>query len=347
MNSTDKDQVEERLTTGILGQWYAVAKSVQVKRDKPYAVKALGRNLVLWRDTHGKLHCLEDYCPHRGARLSRGEVNQDDISCRYHGVTLDGSGTIVRVPAMPGCALEGRKAVDSYSVIEANDGIFVYFPSKERPEPCELKLPAEFSDPAWSSILCMGRWECSYRFVYDNFADPMHACYLHADSFTLAFGAKQDVMKVEQRDDGFYIARVEQKDVNLDWTHVVLDGTQLYCRLDIPYPDAAGPGGPFRIIGYTTPIDETSCMTFFWRFRQVSGIAKESWRFLYRATLEERHWHVLEQDREMLTNIPADAPKREMLYQHDVGVARMRRMLSQLVKQPLAAEDLSSVRTAI
>ena len=70
----------------------------------------------------------------------------------------------------------------------------------------------------------MGRWDCSYRYVYDNFADPMHACYLHADSFTLAFGAKQDVMTVEKRDDGFYIARVEQKDVNLDWTHVVIDG---------------------------------------------------------------------------------------------------------------------------
>ena len=75
-------------------------------------------------------------------------------------------------------------------------------------------------------------------------------------------------------------------------------------------------------------------MVFFWRFRQVSGIARESWRFLYRATLEPRHWHVLEQDREMLTNIPTDAHKREMLYQHDVGVARMRRMLTQQVKQP-------------
>ena len=60
MNSVDKDQVEERLTMGILGQWYAVAKSVQVKRDRPHAVKALGRHLVLWRDTGGRLHCLED-----------------------------------------------------------------------------------------------------------------------------------------------------------------------------------------------------------------------------------------------------------------------------------------------
>ena len=275
MTSVDKDQIEERLTSGVLGQWYVVAKSVQVKPGRPHAVKVLGRDLVLWRDGGGRLHCLEDYCPHRGAPLSRGEVVGDDLSCRYHGVTLDGSGTIVRVPAMPGCALEGRKAVDSYAVIEANDGVFVYFPSAERPEPCELKLPEEFSDPRWSSILCMNRWDCSYRFVYDNFADPMHACYLHADSFTLAFGAKQDVMQIEKRDDGFYIARVEQKDVNLDWTHVVVDGTQVYCRLDIPYPAAAGPGGPFRIIGYTTPVDETSCLVFFWRFREVTGIARE------------------------------------------------------------------------
>ena len=49
----------------------------------------------------------------------------------------------------------------------------------------------------------------------------------------------------------------------------------------------------------------------------------------------------------MLTNIPGDAHKREMLYQHDVGVARMRRMLSQQVKNQLAAEEISSVRAAV
>jgi phenylpropionate dioxygenase-like ring-hydroxylating dioxygenase large terminal subunit len=346
MTSIDENEVENRLASGILGRWYPVAKSVQVGRGRPHGVKALGRQLVLWRGADGRARCLEDYCPHRGARLSRGEVHENDIACRYHGVTLDGDGTIVRVPAMPGCALEGRKAIDSYAVVEANDGVFVYFPSQEQPEAPELQLPAELSDPAWSSILCMGRWDCSYRLVYDNFADPMHACYLHADSFTLAFGAKQDVMQLEQRDDGFHIARVGQKDVNLDWTDVVIDGTQVYCRLDIPYPQAAGPGGPFRIIGYTTPVDEQSCLVFFWRLRQVSGIARESWRFLYRATLEARHWHVLEQDRAMMVATPTDAHRREMLYQHDVGVARMRRLLTQQVERQLAAETAAAARAA-
>jgi phenylpropionate dioxygenase-like ring-hydroxylating dioxygenase large terminal subunit len=346
MTTVDKEAIEQRLSTGLLGQWYVVAKSVQVKPGKPHAVRALGRRLVLWRDGDGKLACLEDYCPHRGAPLSRGEVNGDDIACRYHGVTLDRTGTIVRVPAMPGCALEGRRAVDSYAVSEACDGVFVYIPSRERPQPAPLKLPEEFSDPSWSSILCMARWDCSYRLVFDNLVDPMHACYLHADSFTLAYGAKQDVMRLEPREDGFCVARVGQQDVNLDWSQVVVDGTQVYCRLDIPYPAAAGPGGPFRIIGYATPVDADSCLVFFWRLRKVSGVARESWRFLYRATLEARHWHVLEQDREMLTHIPHDSHKREMLYQHDVGVARLRRMLTQQAKAQLEAEAAAAVQRA-
>ena len=54
MTIVDKDQVEERLTSGILGQWYVVAKSVQVKPGRPHAVKVLGRNLVLWRDGGGR-----------------------------------------------------------------------------------------------------------------------------------------------------------------------------------------------------------------------------------------------------------------------------------------------------
>jgi hypothetical protein len=36
-----------------------------------------------------------------------------------------------------------------------------------------------------------------------------------------------------------------------------------------------------------------------------------------------------------------------MLYQHDVGVARMRRLLAQQVKQQLAAEEESALRAAV
>ena len=342
----EKQRVEQLVNRGLLDQWYAVAKSVQVKPGAPHPVKALGRNLVLWRDGLGTLKCLEDYCPHRGARLSRGEILGDHISCRYHGVTLDGTGTIVRVPAMPGCALEGRRAVESFPVAESNDAIFVYFASAEHPEPVPLELPEEFTSPEWTGILCVSPWACNYRYALDNLVDPMHGAYLHANSFTLAYGAKQDQMRIERTATGFAVARVEQQNKNFDWTEMVTESAAPYCRLDIPYPDAAGPGGPFRIIGFTTPVDEDNCLVFFWRMRKASGLAREVWRFLYRATLEARHLLVLEQDREMLVHMPPDARKREMLYQHDVGVARIRQALVNKAKAQLAAQDAATARSA-
>jgi phenylpropionate dioxygenase-like ring-hydroxylating dioxygenase large terminal subunit len=333
------ERIEERVDQGLLGQWYIAAKSVQVKANAPHGTQVLGRKIVLWRDKSGKVHALEDFCPHRGAPLSRGEVHEGNIACRYHGITLDGSGTILRVPAMPECALEGRKAVESFEVTEAADAIFVYMPSAVKPKAPPLPLPTEFTDGEWTGFLCASTWDCNYRYALDNLADPMHGCYLHANSFTLAFGAKQDLMKLEKTSDGFIVSRVAQVGENFDWTDMVIRDETMYCRLDIPYPAPAGPGGPFRIMGYVTPVDALRCRVYFWRLRKVSGMAREAWRFLYRATLEPRHWNVLEQDREMLENMPNDARKREMLYQHDVGVSRIRVRLKQAAREQIEAED--------
>lgn len=334
-----RDRIEDRVDTGLLGQWYIAGKSVQVKANAPFGTTMLGRKIVLWRDKAGKAHALEDFCPHRGAPLSRGEVHEGNIACRYHGVTLDGTGTILRVPAMPECALEGRKAVQSYEVTEAQDAVFVYMPSAAKPHAPALTLPPEFTSDQWTGFLCQSTWACNYRYALDNLADPMHGCYLHANSFTLAFGAKQDLMKLTKTDQGFLVSRVAQVGENFDWTDMVIRDETMHCRLDIPYPAPAGPGGPFRIIGYVTPVDAQRCRVYFWRMRQVSGLAREAWRFLFRARLEQHHWNVLEQDREMLENMPNDARKREMLYQHDVGVSRIRVRLKQAAREQIEAED--------
>jgi len=94
----------------------------------------------------------------------------------------------------------------------------------------------------------------------------------------------------------------------------------------------------FRIIGFVQPMDEHTTKVFFWRMRQVEGLARESWRFLYRAKMEKTHWDVLEQDRVMLEGMPDDARKREMLYQHDLGVSRIRQILTRSAKAQVEAE---------
>ena len=334
-----RDAVDDYISRGLLGLWAPICKSVQVKEGKPFGTKIAGENLVLWRDGDGKVSCIEDFCPHRGAKLSLGEVQDGNVACRYHGVSVDGTGTIVRVPAMPECALEGRRPLKSFETAECADAVFIYLPSADQPDAPAFDPPEEFVNGEWEAFPCMVKWDCSYRLSLDNAADPMHASYLHTDSFTLAYGAKQDTMRLERTDTGFVIERVAQKGVNLDATEVVVEPGSMYFRLDIPYPDGAGPGGPFRIIGFAVAIDEHTHHSFFWRCRQVQGLAAESWRFLYRAFLEERHWYVLEQDRVMLESIPEDARKREMLYQHDIGVSRLRQMMVRKAKEHLKAQD--------
>lgn len=335
-----RDRITARVNQGLLGTWYVVAKSVQVRGKKPFGVMVLGRKLALWRNSDGKVQCIEDYCPHRGAPMSLGNVHSKGLACAYHGVVMDGNGVVAEVPALKNCALEGRKAISSYEVYEQSDAIFVYIPSLSRPKAPSLVLPVELTDESWGKFLCHSIWECPYYYALDNLADPMHGSYLHGQSFTLAYGSKQDTMKLSKIENGFRIEREHQENVNFDYTEMIVDGTQIYCRLDIPYPPAAGPGGAFRIIGYCTPIDEKRCMVFFWRCRHTgSNLALQSWRFLYRTTLEARHWHVIEQDRVLLEAMPLNANKRELLYQHDIGITRLRQTLAWAARDQLIAED--------
>ena len=330
--------IEERVNQGLPARWYPVCKTVEVRSHRPYAAKVLGQKLVLWRDADGNIQCINDHCPHRGAPLSLGEVHEGKIGCRYHGIIMTGEGIIERVPAMPECAYEGRKTNDAFVTKEINDAVFVFMPSEFQKEPVEFVVPEEFEDPDWTGFLCTAHWKANYRLALDNLADPMHGCYLHAQSFTLAYGAKQDLVKLNEHDLGFRVSRVSQVGDNFDWVEMRVNSAGISCQLDIPYPPAAGPGGNMRIVGFVCPLDENNCKVFFWRMRKVQGLEREAWRFMYRANLEARHWHVLEQDRIMLEQMTSDAGKRDMLYQHDLGVSKMRQLLNQAAAEQIKAE---------
>jgi len=323
------------LAKGLPGQWYAMIASRWVA-DVPVGVTRLGRKLVIWRDGDGVAHVQADYCPHRGARLSQGHVIDGYVTCPYHGIQMNGEGVIVRVPAMPGCALEGMKGVRTYPTREIAGCIFAYIGETEEEAPVEFGVPTELGGGEWGTMLCTATWKGSYLLALDNLVDPMHGSFLHANSYTLAYGAKEDVMELNKTDKGFTIARVNQKGVNFDWTEYVNDGAD-FVRLDIPYPKSAGPGGVFRIIGFVTPIDEKSCQVFFWRCRKVEGWQRNLWRFMYRNRLEERHWNVLEQDRIVIEQM--GEIDSEMLYQHDIGLTHLRRLLQRRAKAYLKARD--------
>ncbi|OZD68878.1 3-phenylpropionate dioxygenase [Rhodococcus sp. 05-340-1] len=327
---------EELYAVGLRDRWYALCPSSFVETGAMKAVKRLGESLLLFRELDGTLHVLEDRCPHRGAPLSQGAHLGDRIACSYHGVQVNGAGTVVSVPGMPGCKLEGRTVVPSLPVREMNGAILAFFGSTPESEVPELVAPPGLADPESSAFLCYAEWDSPWRFAMENVMDPMHGAFLHRNSHTMYDGDTSAQFRVRETDRGYLFEKTTQQGVNFDWVEYGFTGVD-WLELSIPYPPTAGPGGPFGVSFMVTPVDERRCVVFAWRTRKSSGWERSVWRFLYKTKIEERHWQVLEQDREMLEGMAADADQAENLYQHDLGLVRIRRMFQKLAREQAAA----------
>ncbi|OYN94032.1 Rieske 2Fe-2S domain-containing protein [Enemella evansiae] len=316
---------EEISANGLRNRWYPILPSRMVAAGSMTKVTRLGVDWLLFRDSEGVVRMLEDRCPHRSAPLSVGQHLGDRIACRYHGVQVDGTGTVVSVPGMPGCALEGRQATLSLEVVEAADVIFAFVPLTAEDEPTEFSLPDRLADDEVSWFLNYAEWAGPWRFYMDNVLDPMHGAFLHRDSHSMFGGDTSARFRIRETDRGFFFEKTDQRGVNFDWVEFIRGATD-HVDLEIPYAANAGPGGVFGIVGMAVPVDENNVCVFHWRTRRVQGWEREVWRFLYRTRLEARHWEVLEQDRTVLEALAADADAEENLYQHDLGVSRIRRL---------------------
>lgn len=328
-----ENNVERYLAFGLRDQWYPVLASWEVNAN-PVGITRLGENIAVWRDEKGQIHAIEDRCPHRGARLSLGWNLGDRLACWYHGVEVNGEGMVVDVPAVDACPLQGTTCLKKYQAIEKHGAIFLWFGIDQKEAPTTLLFPAQLESTEWSSFLCQADWKVNYQYAVDNVMDPMHGSYLHCTSHSMADGDKTADMKHRATETGFVFEKVGQSGVNFDWVEYGNTGAD-WLRLSIPYRKEFGPGGEFWIVGYATPIDDQNTRVFFWRCRKVEGWQRGAWRFLYRNHLEKLHWDVLEQDRIILENLAPNARAQEYLYQHDVGLSRLRRMMKKAAEKQL------------
>ena len=326
-----EDAIEARLRQGLRNRWYPIYPSNRAG-PTPVSVWRLGEKLVLWRDGGGRICVQEDHCPHRGAPLSLGRVAGDRLACVYHGVEISSAGQVLRVPGSPGCSLEGRYAVKTYPSREIAGAVFAWFgdgdEDGEHAEPAAFDPPPQLVSDEYERFHCYTEWRTPYRYMIDNNLDPMHGAFLHRLSHSMAEGDYSARFEVRDTAHGFVVEKVDQRDVNFDWSEWCDEGA-FYARLEIPYPKRSGPGGNFGIIFMIAPIDERHSACFFWRNRKVSGWQRHVWQFLYRNRLEGRHWAVLEQDRVVAEGMEPDACERESLYDHDIGVVRVRRWMRQ------------------
>jgi len=330
MKSPNAIEFESELKLGLPNMWYPICQSAHVK-DRPLGLRRLGSDIVVWRDSRGKVHTHDDRCLHRGAKLSLGRILNDMLRCAYHGWCYDSSGQCIAIPTSHTAQvkLAPRLRLESFETQERAGLVWVFFAEDRSAAAPPLVIPEELEDPAYSGFICEAEWKASWMLILENLADPMHGPFLHGQSLTLSRGTLEDEMRTTRHPDGFLVEREGQRGVNFDWSEFYCRDS-MWVRLDIPLP--FGPKGILRILCFATPIDEDRSLVYFLRYRNLSGWKRAYWRFLYKTFWERQHSKVIDQDRRILeSQRGAQCRIAEHLSNSDRGVTELRKLLREKI----------------
>ncbi|NMO91582.1 Rieske 2Fe-2S domain-containing protein [Actinomycetospora sp. TBRC 11914] len=105
--------------------WWIVAWSSDVEPGQVIPARLLERDVVLWRESDGRLHCMSAVCAHLGANLGvGGEVVDNRIQCPFHGWRYDDEGRLTALGG-PGKPRSGV-CLPTYQIIERHGGVFLW-----------------------------------------------------------------------------------------------------------------------------------------------------------------------------------------------------------------------------
>ncbi|MDE3721287.1 DUF5914 domain-containing protein [Nocardiopsis sp. N85] len=151
------------------GNWYVLAASSEVRADRPFGRLVGGVELVAWRTPDGTAHAAPGACPHLGAPLCRGAVDDGRLVCRWHGLSL---------------GAEGFPGWSPYPVHD--DGVLVWVRLDHVGGEEPLETPVVSERPSLEGTIVAveslaGR--CEPEDVIANRLDPWHGSWFHPYSF--------------------------------------------------------------------------------------------------------------------------------------------------------------------
>lgn len=158
--------------------WQPAALSDELMQARPVVpVRLLGEDLVLFRDTSGALGLISRHCPHRGADLCYGRLEDDGLRCPFHGWHFDRTGQCIEQPGEPeGSRMHEQIQAGSYPVAERNGIVWAYLGVGEPPDFPNFDC---FRAPDSHVFAFKGLWECNWLQALEVGIDPAHASFLH------------------------------------------------------------------------------------------------------------------------------------------------------------------------
>jgi len=286
-------RVEGEAVTGQMMRrhWLPVcmAEEVAARDGAPARARLLGEDLVVFRDTGGKLGVLGEHCLHRRASLAFGRNEECGLRCLYHGWKFDVEGNVVDMPSeAPGAAQRLGKKTRSYPAREGGGFIWIWMGPRAEMHECE--------PPAWAptaetrtSIVKM-HVACNWAQVLEGSIDSAHSSSLHSTNMPAAEvdGAKATDtawlrpsvdkaprLQFEPTSYGFRYAAIRKPMRNAE--------TEQYVRTTLfiaPFTVLIPPNDRYNLAQMLVPLDDVNTMFYWvaWHPDAAKGISQQEWR---------------------------------------------------------------------
>jgi phenylpropionate dioxygenase-like ring-hydroxylating dioxygenase large terminal subunit len=201
----DENLVTERLRR----TWQPVAVAASLTAGKVIGYTLLETELVIARFANGTILVADVACPHKGARLSAGCLNDEQLTCPYHGWAFDSVGTCQSIPSLiePSPEKLALAHLRSYRAQERYGLVWVKLTNEPMPDGRVHELPdiAEFEKPEWTYL--MGppmAFGAGWRREVENFLDMSHFAFAHRGTLGVSADPRIRGMEIVTHPDGGY-----------------------------------------------------------------------------------------------------------------------------------------------
>ena len=320
--------------------------------DTPRKVRALGEDLVLFRDGAGRAGLVHARCRHRGTTLYYGKVEERGIRCCYHGWLFDAQGHCLEQPCEPEGGLFKSAARQPWYPVEERYGlIFAYMgpparkPVLPRYECLETMDEGEFVEADDTSLGGGGPAiiPCNWLQHYENVVDPFHVPILHGSFSGAQF--TQTMAPIPQ-----VTFEMSSRGVTVRSTREADGGKTFYRVTEAALPTLRVVPNPrvaqyarVESIGWVLPIDDESFRIYVaGRVKQKGDIgrmrSKMNGKFWWDLS-EEEHQKFPGDYEAQVGQGPITIHSEERFAQSDRGIVMLRRMLHDQIDRISRGED--------
>ena len=176
---TAAKRMADRKTPFITACWYVAALSDEIGCAL-FKRTILGKALVLYRTSTGKVVALEDRCAHRSFPLSSGRLEGDTIVCGYHGIRYSAEGDWVEIPSQVKCP--AGVGVRRFVVAERGPLLWIWM-GEDPVDESELPGQSWMDSSDWRYSVGRMPLQANYVSLHENLLDLTHLSYLHASTF--------------------------------------------------------------------------------------------------------------------------------------------------------------------